>query len=209
MNIYGGGVLDEPSIASKVKQTKYLKRNFLRRILISRYLMAIEKLLRISGANRVCDVGCGEGFVIAYLQRIFRCRIDGCDIDVNVLEVAKAISTSSFLCAGDIAHLPMRDKSYDVVICNEVLEHLEIVEPALAELRRISSSYCILSIPRCPFYQLSNLLVGANWGHWGDDADHKNRWTRSQFINLVQKYFSISRVTTSYPWMLVLARPLR
>ena len=41
---------------------------------------------------------------------------------------------------GDIYALPYNDNSFDLVICSEVLEHLEHPEKALTEVIRVSKN---------------------------------------------------------------------
>jgi hypothetical protein len=50
---------------------------------------------------------------------------------------------------GDIQNLPFRASSFDIVVCTEVLEHLSdaVLTHAVAELRRVSRRYILVSVP--------------------------------------------------------------
>jgi SAM-dependent methyltransferase len=50
---------------------------------------------------------------------------------------------------GNIAALPFADDEFDVVTCMEVLEHVpdDVLEPGLAELRRVCRGQLIMSVP--------------------------------------------------------------
>lgn len=50
---------------------------------------------------------------------------------------------------GSALNIPLKDNSFDVVACYEVLEHLlyENFGRALSEIFRVSNSYAILSLP--------------------------------------------------------------
>src|SRR5262249_41533535 len=70
-------------------------------------------------------------------------------------------------------HLPFSDKSFDLVLCCEVLEHLpeEMYRSSLGELKRISRKYVLVSVPfkenlslghtRCPQCR----KIFHVWGH--------------------------------------------
>lgn len=199
-------ILSDPRVAQHVRQRKYLKRNIFYRFLTGRYLTTIENLVRRTDAMTICDVGCGEGFVIMRLLHSFRGRVDGCDIDPLVLWLAGRLNSGCNLFHGDISALPIKDRSYDLVICTEVLEHLDSVNQALREARRIARRYCLFSVPQTPFYQLSNLLIGANWSRWGEDGDHRNRWTKEQFLSLLRPFFHVVETARSFPWLFVLTK---
>ncbi len=46
-------------------------------------------------------------------------------------------------------NLPFEDNSFDVVLCIDVLEHLENIHDVFDELCRVSKSYVIISLPNC------------------------------------------------------------
>lgn len=60
---------------------------------------------------------------------------------------------------GDVTNLPCEDKSYDCVLCAEVLEHIPFAEfgRALKELWRVSRQSVVLTLP-APFVGLSMML---------------------------------------------------
>lgn len=190
-----------------VKQTKYLKRSPLRQLLIRKYLAAISDLVDLTGVDQILDVGCGEGFVARHLSR--QCRVVqpvGVDLDSELLTVAQRLNTGSTFLQADIGHLPIRDDAYDLVLCNEVLEHLHHPDSALNELERVTRQYCIVSVPREPHYRLANILIGANLQNWGDDPGHHQRWSYRQFVHLLTQRFEVIRVIQPTLWTIVLCR---
>jgi SAM-dependent methyltransferase len=56
---------------------------------------------------------------------------------------------------GDVRYLPFADRSFDIVICLEVLEHLEKTdgEKLLKELERVAAKQLILSTPMGKYQQ--------------------------------------------------------
>ncbi len=54
----------------------------------------------------------------------------------------------------DIRNIPLKNKSYDMVVAFEVLEHIPFsdVETALSEMKRISKKHVIISVPYSCFF---------------------------------------------------------
>lgn len=97
--------------------------------------------LPVSGGQVVLEVGCGEGGnlvnVLAGCPATPR-LIVGLDRFDRKLVFARAQAVPArFVCA-DAGALPFREGSFDVVLCRDLLHHLEDCEPALEELRRVT-----------------------------------------------------------------------
>jgi len=89
----------------------------------------------------VVEVGCGAGFMSALLAGLRnRPRVIGGDRSAAALRLARAARASRpnlALCRIDARDLPYRDRSVDLVVCLDVVEHLEAPEPLFAEARRV------------------------------------------------------------------------
>jgi len=90
-------------------------------------------LLRLTGDERVLDVGCGNG---AYLDHVTGV---GLDSSVGMLRAARERSHRPLL-AGNALALPFFDNAFDVVLCAHMLYHVTEREMAIAELRRVLSA---------------------------------------------------------------------
>jgi SAM-dependent methyltransferase len=88
----------------------------------------------------ILEVGIGNGLTSHYLKQR-GLNITTIDIDAHLRPDIN----------GSILDIPFQDKSFDVVACFEVLEHIpyEKLPHALSELHRISCRYVILSLPDC------------------------------------------------------------
>ena len=99
-----------------------------------RRLGLIERHVPIQGA-RILDIGCGVG---AYV-RAFRQRTDavvGVDIDEERVRQGALSTPNLMLAVGE--HLPFRDGAFDVVLLNEVIEHVADDEQTLMEACRVT-----------------------------------------------------------------------
>ncbi|MBU1087968.1 MAG: class I SAM-dependent methyltransferase [Candidatus Omnitrophica bacterium] len=185
---------------------KHTSKNPLQKFLIEKFY---QNLLQIIGSLKpeiILDAGCGEGFTLARLKKeSIGKHLEGIDSSLNAISLGKKNYPSLSLKQSDIYNLPYNDNSFDLVICSEVLEHLEHPAKALAEIVRVSKKYCILSVPNEPIFMISNFLRGKNLPRWGNDIEHVNHWSKFGFEKFVkEKGLKLLVMKTSFPWILVL-----
>ncbi len=184
---------------------KHQSKNPIQRMLIENFYRQLLLLVDTVHAERIIDVGCGEGYTLARLV-VRRANLTGIDISEQALGIACAKLPALDIGKGDIYGLHAPDASYDLVLCNEVLEHLTQPAKALRELRRVSKKYVLLSVPNEPWFRVANFVRGKNWRRWGNPAEHLRHWTRSQFIEFVATHgFTVTKILTPFPWILILA----
>lgn len=99
----------------------------------------------------VLDIGCGRG-VAGFLLRIkFRNLkyLIGIDVNLNYLRLAKVHNIYDDLILASAENLPFRDKSINVVMFIEVIEHLSKAGrySLLNEVDRIASNSALLTTP--------------------------------------------------------------
>lgn len=110
----------------------------------------LETRRRIEGRNpqliqevfepqRVLDVGCGPGFLMAFLAEL-DIETHGVDFSPSSLTLAPP-SVRDRIEIGPTSDLGAGDASYDLVICREVLEHLTVlqVRRTVTEMCRVSA----------------------------------------------------------------------
>jgi len=93
-------------------------------------------------AETVLDVGCGNGFVTRRLRA--RRLVVGLDPSAEALACWDGVRV---LASG--ARLPFPDRSFDAVVCCEVLEHLPdgLFEQVTAELARVARRSLVIGVP--------------------------------------------------------------
>ena len=188
---------------------KYNTRNPVQRLLIRRFMgKVIDMFDTTAPANSVLELGCGEGFVSGQLSAR---REGGAYVGVDASEEDLAKLRAKFPAVeahhGSIYDLSFLGRTFDVVVCAEVLEHLSDPDAALAQITSVRPTWVVLSVPHEPWFCLSNLARGKNITRLGNDEDHVNLWGRRGFRKLVDRHLVVERHQTSYPWQLVLARP--
>jgi 2-polyprenyl-3-methyl-5-hydroxy-6-metoxy-1,4-benzoquinol methylase len=187
------------------KHRKYTNRNLINRYLISNFFNKVGFLLSNISFESVLDVGCGEGILLLHIrEHLFGKRVFATDIGPIEIETAKKNIPFANCIVGSIYKLPFVNREFDLVICTEVLEHLNAPSLALQEIRRVTARYCILSVPNEPVWRFLNIARGAYITNLGDTPAHVNHWRSMSFQQYVSDYFQIIKVIRPLPWTLLL-----
>lgn len=90
-------------------------------------------------SNLSClDLGCSLGYISNYLARYFK-RVDGVDVDRFAVAKARTLNKRknlSFYVSSE-NKIPFKDKSFDVVIFNQIYEHAQNPTKVIKEIQRI------------------------------------------------------------------------
>jgi 2-polyprenyl-3-methyl-5-hydroxy-6-metoxy-1,4-benzoquinol methylase len=193
----------------KFQTKKYRAKNPVKRRLIARFVDRVTELFHEGGAPRsVLEIGVGEGFLSGHLSGIHPgTKFSGVDIQASDLELLRAKFPQIEAHQGSIYDLSGLPGGYDLIICAEVLEHLERPEEALDQIVKLAPERVLLTVPHEPWFMLSNLAMGKNVRRFGNDAEHCNHFTVPSFRKLLSTRFDLTTVTTSYPWILATGRP--
>ena len=95
----------------------------------------------------------------------------------------------------------------DLIVCCEVLEHLEEPRRALEALRRIVTGHLILSVPREPIWRLLNIARLKYIVDLGNTPGHLQHWSAQRFTALAAEYFDVLAVRKPLPWTMLLCGP--
>jgi SAM-dependent methyltransferase len=94
--------------------------------------------------DSVLAVGGGEGFLPHLVRASFGSHVAVADLSVEAgLRAADFFDLDAV--AADATRLPFADDAFDVVVCSEVVEHLEFPLEALLELRRVARRAVIVT----------------------------------------------------------------
>jgi len=213
MNIKISGGQKEDGVVIGNVFDKYASRNPIVKYMMKGFESALDDFVLKAKPHSIHEIGCGEGYyVLRWNEQGLLAK--GCDFSKQVIEIARdnavrcGISPYIFN-SRSIYDLEVNQDSADLVVCCEVLEHLENPEAGLHALQRVVGKHLIVSAPREPIWSTLNLARGKYIAHWGNTPGHIHHWSKAGFIQLVYKYFEVVEVRSPLPWTMLLCCPLR
>jgi ubiquinone/menaquinone biosynthesis C-methylase UbiE len=189
---------------------KYGSRNPIERALMSRFLGAVSAFYARVDPETVLEVGCGEGQLS---QRLLRGaderrrrpqRFVACD-----LEIAQAVGLDPLIEVrrASVYALPFEDRSFDLVVCCEVLEHLAEPDRGLKEVARVARRGVVVSTPREPLWRAMNMMRGKYLRDLGNTPGHVQHFGRRDLRRLVGRHLRVTETRSPVPWTVILASP--
>jgi SAM-dependent methyltransferase len=140
--------------------------------------------------KRVLDIACGEGYGAAALARAGASRVVGVDISADVCEHARRKYDLDAR-PGDALAIPVPDRSFDVVVSFETIEHVDDPAAFLGECTRVlvPEGMLIVSTPNRPVYS----RAGAR------NPFHRSELDEGEFVHLLRARFRSVRLFTQFP----------
>ncbi len=206
--------------------TGFMKR-YLQKLLGSHgeYESHIQNIFRLSSRHlkffqlvNLLDVGCGDGSRTLRLAQHFKISAEhtyGLDSDNQRLIQCRQIF-HPVLTDIESGQLPYRDQMFDLVICNQVFEHLKNYQSVFKDILRVTKpgGYIIVGIPNLA--HLVNrlfLLSGIQPMCIDLQSSHVRGFTHNAFKKALKgtpgiTYIDCEGSELIYPLPLCLARPL-
>lgn len=166
-------------------------------------------LFQRTQAQRILEVGCGEGHMLRIMRQASDAQLFGLDVDIPVLKQAAVLCPDAGLAFVDGHHLSYPADAADLVVACEVLEHVARPERVLEEIARVTSRWVILSVPREPIWRVLNMARGRYLADLGNTPGHINHWSTGAFVSLAAKVFSVIDVRQPFPWTMLLCEKRR
>jgi 2-polyprenyl-3-methyl-5-hydroxy-6-metoxy-1,4-benzoquinol methylase len=133
--------------------------------------------------------------------------VAGCDISAEVVEEAhrraRAANVEAAFWTQPIETIDA-SKAAPLVVCCEVLEHLDDPGQGVDTLARLAQPHLIASVPREPLWRALNIARGKYLADLGNTPGHVNHWSRGGFLDLLSRRFEIVEVQTPLPWTMAL-----
>jgi 3' terminal RNA ribose 2'-O-methyltransferase Hen1 len=154
---------------------------------------SVVAALKQSGAQRVVDLGCGEGKLLrALLEEKSFAEIAGVDVSYRALEIAQdRLKLDRLpqkqrdrikLMQGSLTYRDKRLAGYDAATVIEVIEHLD--PPRLSAFERVLFEFAkpgavVMTTPNVEYNVKFEGLPAGKLRH----KDHRFEWTRNEFQN--------------------------
>jgi ubiquinone/menaquinone biosynthesis C-methylase UbiE len=191
-------------------EDKYASRNPIAKYLVTSFLDAVTELFVLAHPRdkTVLEVGCGEGKLATRLIRNAPTPARYLATDLSLAKLSSDIDPRIETKVASIYELPFASKSFDIVVCCEVLEHLEQPELGLAELTRVARERVLISTPWEPVWRAMNMARGKYLRALGNTPGHVQNFSRDELEALAASYLHICGMRTPLPWTVILGEPL-
>lgn len=162
-------------------------------------MIRFDRILQLlpDESQKILDLGCGDGY-LSYLMARAKHQVTAFDLSINRLEKFKNIATEYAIeqQIGDVKSTGFPENTFDIIICSEVIEHIDEYEKVLQEAYRIlkPEGQFIVSVPHdeprkiitCPHCLKQFYRNG-----------HINRFTRQNLPEALQEHqFQVLKIKT-------------
>ena len=156
-------------------------------------LKVVGKNITLRNEGILLDIGCNDCAITNFLGNV-NARYVGFDISKKALK--RGEKKQRVLC--DACHLPVKDNTADMVICTEVIEHINDPKRLISEIARISkvNSKLLISTPNGEslFSKIQKLLPIKRFHDWRYIKSHFQVYDPTKLSNLLKCYgFKINR----------------
>lgn len=143
---------------------EYLKKRSIKGFLYRKFFLYPRLAYFITG--RLLDVGCGIGDMLRFYPNSV-----GVDINPHTVEHCNAHGLEAYLMYSDV--LPFESKSFDTIILDNVLEHIQKPSHLLLEIGRVlkDSGRLIIGLPGDKGFLM--------------DPDHKFNYKRADILSVL------------------------
>lgn len=175
--------------------------------MIRRFFERIRSVVNEVQPGSLLDVGCGEGELLG--RGVLDAGKRPLCVDRNAASLAELRMRTGHqeLACASIEALPFRERSFDAVLCLEVLEHLEDPAAAVRELARVARSAIIVSVPYEPYFRIGNVMRGKHLRYLGNFPEHVQHWNMRTFGKFLSSVLTEIRLMEAFPWLIACCRP--
>jgi 2-polyprenyl-3-methyl-5-hydroxy-6-metoxy-1,4-benzoquinol methylase len=149
----------------------------------------IGRVVRLLGARKILDVGCGDG----RLARAIRASgldvvIHGCDVSTAALTRSEGLDRQ-YAVDLNCEPVPELDESFDLVIASEVIEHLIMPDRVLEEFTRVlrHGGHVLVTVPNVAFWRFRVQALSGQVPSVTADTRHLHSFSASLLTQLVGK----------------------
>jgi SAM-dependent methyltransferase len=185
---------------------KYESENPVVQALVKKFFSDLESVLvPIKGTiTSAFEIGCGEGYITGFIDQM-GIPIIGADVSPRIVEIARRNYPGINFSVLSIYDLHTISTTYDMVVANEVLEHLSNPDEAMKEIKKIARKYILISVPNEPFFRLANIVRLKYLKDAGNTPGHVNHWSKRTFGLFLNRHgLKIREIKCSTLWTIVL-----
>lgn len=149
--------------------------------LVARQLISF---VRKYASGSILDLGCATGNYSVILKSLGY-DVKGADVNPEYVRRARERGIDTAVIDGQV---PFLDKSFDTVICFEVIEHVADLDVVLSEAKRLAKKIVLFTTPNSE-HVTELIQQGLMYEHFAE-LDHKNFFTKDSLTKALQKHFA-------------------
>ena len=158
------GTSDEYKEADPYSVEAYIRGDFQKRRIECTLEMVKEASSRLQTRPRILDLGCGQGHITAFInQQIAVAEVCGLDYSISAIRYANREYPGIDFVVASAYQCPYREGYFDIVVCNNLWEHVPDPLLLLNKIARVITpgGFLIISTPsRYRWGNLVNVLRG-------------------------------------------------
>ncbi|MCU1237116.1 MAG: Methyltransferase type 11 [Candidatus Solibacter sp.] len=185
------------------RQEKYDDKNPVVSFVIGRFFDRLRGVVAELQPRSVLDAGCGEGEMLR--RSVLPDGLHPVCLDLRADSLAEIAEPHRV--RASVQALPFAARSFDVVTCLEVLEHLDDPGSAVRDLARVARQAIVLSVPYEPWFRVGNVLRGKHLGALGNHPEHVQHWNLRTFETFLSGSVADVRIVEAFPWIIACCRP--
>jgi len=155
----------------------------------------IDKYLTNTSKDiKILDLGCGEGIFVEKYKRLGY-NIEGLDMNYS----------SEYVKQGNLLSTDYPDKLFDLILCLDVLEHLEMIDQQLAvkEINRLlkDDGKVIISVPNLAHFasRVKCMFTGKPIRTAIKAERHPGDRPIREYLSMFEKYFEVTKRKGYFP----------
>jgi len=188
---------------------KYGSRNPIVRWMMAGFIDAFGELVERADVSATLEIGCGEAELSIHMAARGM-KVRGCDIAADAIDEARsrveAAGVDVELWVQRLEDFDGRSDSAPLVVCCEVLEHLDDPEQGLQTLAGLADPWLLCSVPREPLWRFLNVARAHYLADLGNTPGHLNHWSKRGFIAFMSQRFDVVESRSPIPWTMLLCR---
>ncbi len=124
-----------------------------------RFLKKFVKYEKLDAKDlTILVIGCAYGYECKACKDFSFKKVVGIDVSEDVINEAKKTFSQIDFCVGDVCNLNFKENEFDIIMANNVLEHIEDPRKALKEIHRVGGRYALIRLDNVFMAEIFNGL---------------------------------------------------
>lgn len=165
------------------------------------------KIVELIGhGRRVLDVGCGDGYLAAFLTQSRGGRVVGIECEPEAAAMARRSCETVVVGKVEEGVLSAVSGPFDVIVFADVLEHLQEPGEALRAVRPLlaGGGYLLLSLPNVVHWEVRRAVIAGRFEYTKTgllDRSHLRFFTYATAVRLIEaSHFRIDHFDVVHRW---------